>query len=173
MVEVKKMTAMYPAWAHTYQSMCLGFSPDQLRPTTFPLPKPTNRFSILLACRTTTRMTGIESPGYRLFTDGGFKRQPDGSEMAGWRIAAVSLDNFVRILCGPLTCDPCHLVFLGATSCSNDTAELTGFAEALRWTDYFTSRGERVRILSNLKTRGSCRSGCRACVKEHGPGQQM
>ena len=29
-------------------------------------------------------MTGIESPDERLFTDGGFKRNIDGTEMAGW-----------------------------------------------------------------------------------------
>ena len=77
MVELKMMTAMCPAWAHTYQSMCVGFSPDQLRPTVFQLPKPTERLSMLLTCRTTTRMTEIESHGTKkLFTDGGFKRQP-------------------------------------------------------------------------------------------------
>ena len=27
------------------------------------------------------------------------------AELAGWGIAAVSPDNFVRILCGPVTCD--------------------------------------------------------------------
>ena len=40
-------------------------------------------------------MTGIESSGCRPFTDGGFKRQDDGTELAGWRIAAFSPDNFV------------------------------------------------------------------------------
>ena len=58
-------------------------------------------------------MTGIEAPGWRLFTDEGFKRQVDGTELARWGIAAVSPDNFVRILCGPVTCDPRHLAFLG------------------------------------------------------------
>ena len=121
MVELRMMTAMCPARGHSCQSMCLGFSPDQIRPTVFPLPKPTKRFSMLPSCRTTNRMSGIESPGWRLLTNGGFKRRPTGSEMAGWRIAAVSLDNFVRILSGPLTRDPSHLVFLGATSCSKKT----------------------------------------------------
>ena len=32
---------------------------------------------------------------------------------------------------------PCTAFFLGATSCSNNTAELIGFAEALRWIDSF------------------------------------
>ena len=68
-------------------------------------------------------MTGTESPDLRLITDEGFKRQADGSELAGWGIAAVSPDHVFRLLCGPVTCDPRHPAFLGATSCSNNTAE--------------------------------------------------
>ena len=51
----------------------------------------------------------------------------------------------------PVTCDPGHLAFLGAISRSNNTAELTGFADALRWIDSFIPRGERVRILYDSK----------------------
>ena len=36
---VKMMTALCPAWAHTYQTMCLEFHPEQLRPEAFRLPK--------------------------------------------------------------------------------------------------------------------------------------
>ena len=50
-------------------------------------------------------MTGIESTGWRLFTDGGCKRNPDGTDAAGWGIAAVSPENIVQILCGPVICD--------------------------------------------------------------------
>ena len=71
--------------------------------------------------------------------------------MAGWRIAAVSPDDFVRILFGQVTCDPLQPAFLGATTYSNFTAELTGFAEALGWTKFFIPRGERVRILYDSK----------------------
>ena len=55
-------------------------------------------------CRTITRLTGSVSPDWRLFTDGGFERQVDGSDLAGWGIAAVSPDNVVRLLCGPVVC---------------------------------------------------------------------
>ena len=99
-------------------------------------PKPKKKFPMPPNCRTITRLTGNDSPDWRLFTDGGFERQVDGSDLAGWGIAAVSPDNFVRILCGPVTCDPRHQAFLGATSCSNNTAELTGFAEVPRWTNF-------------------------------------
>ena len=123
----------------------LEFS-DQLQPTTLWLSKPKKRFSMLPTCRT-TRM-GLESPGCRLFA-GDFKRQPDGSE-AGWGTTAVSADNCVRILCGPVTCDPGHLAILGA-SCSNNTTELSGFAVTLRRTDSFIRCVERVRILYDSK----------------------
>ena len=36
---LKMMTALCPAWAHTYQTMFLGCSPEQLRPESFRLPK--------------------------------------------------------------------------------------------------------------------------------------
>ena len=55
-------------------------------------------------CRTITRLTGNNSPDWRHFTDGGFERQVGGSDLAGWGIAAVSPDNFVRLLCGPVMC---------------------------------------------------------------------
>ena len=37
----------------------------------------------------------------------------------------VSPENFVGIICGPFVCDPRLPAFLGATSCSNNTAELS------------------------------------------------
>ena len=78
-------------------------------------------------CRITTRLTGNESPGWRLFTDVGFKRDADGTELAGWGVAIVSPENFFRVTRGPVVCDPCLPAFLEATSCSNNTAELTEF----------------------------------------------
>ena len=89
---IKMMTALCPTWAHTYQTMCLGFHLEHLRPEAFGLPKRKKKFTMLPTCRTTTRMTGIESPGWRLFPYGCIKRQID---------------------------------------CSNNTAELTFFAESL------------------------------------------
>ena len=55
-----------------------------LRSTAFLLPKPKRRFSVLPTCRATARVTGNEPPTWRLFTDGGFKRQADGADLAGW-----------------------------------------------------------------------------------------
>ena len=61
-------------------------------------------------------------------------------------MAIVSPENLVRIICGPVVCDPRILAFLGATSCSNNTAELSGFAEAMLWANSFIPRGVRMRI---------------------------
>ena len=61
---VKMKTALCPAGAHTYQSMCLGYNSDQHRPGNFRLPKPKKRkFSMLPSCRASAWMTGIESTG--------------------------------------------------------------------------------------------------------------
>ena len=111
---------------------------------------------MLPTCRITTRLTGFESPGWRLFTDGGFKRTVDRTEMAGWGVAVGSRENVVRILCGPVVRDSRPPAFLGAKSCSNNTAELTGFAEAIRWANSLIHRGARLRILFWLQTRGPC-----------------
>ena len=89
-------------------------------------------------------MTGIESPGWRLFTEGGKKPNIDGTEMACWSVAVLSPENFVRVVGGPVVCDLQVLAFLGPTSCSNNTAVLTGLAEALRWADFFIPRVARL-----------------------------
>ena len=47
-------------------------------------------------------------------------------------------------------CDPRHRAFSGATSCCNN-AELTGFAEGIRWAYCFISPGARFRILYDSK----------------------
>ena len=80
--------------------------------------------SVDMSSQITTRLTSVESPDRRLFADGGFKRDIDGTEMAGWGVAIVSPENLVRIICGPVVCDLRLPAFLGATSCGNNTAEL-------------------------------------------------
>ena len=42
------MTGLCLAWAHTYQTMWLGFLPEQLRPEAFRLPKPKSFFFSML-----------------------------------------------------------------------------------------------------------------------------
>ena len=103
--------------------------------------------NMLPTCRITPRLTGIQSPGWRLFTDGGLKRNIDCTEMAGWEVVIVSPEHVVRVICGPVACDPRLPAFPGATPCSNNTAELTGLAQALCWPNSFIFRGSRLRIL--------------------------
>ena len=105
---------------------------------------------MLITCRITTRLTGIESPGWRLFTEGGFERNIDGTEMAGWRVAVVSPEILLRSFVAQL-CDPRLLAFLGATFCSNNTAELTCLADALCFDNSFIPSGARLRILFGSK----------------------
>ena len=68
----------------------------------------------------------------------------DGTKMAGWSV-------FGPNVCGPVVCDPGPPAFLRATSCSNNTAELSGFAEAIRWANSFIPRGARLCILFDSK----------------------
>ena len=76
---MKLMTAVCPAWAHTYQSMCLGYRPSPLRPWNFRLLRPKNKFGELPTCRSSTWTAGIECDGWRFFTDGGTK-QSEGAD---------------------------------------------------------------------------------------------
>ena len=78
---IKMMTALCFAWAHTYQTMCLEFHREQLRPEALELAKP-KKFTVLPPGRITTRLAGIESPGWKLVTDGGFRRNIDGDRLA-------------------------------------------------------------------------------------------
>ena len=48
-------------------------------------------------------------------------------------------------------CDPRHRAFSGATSCCNNTAELTAFAQGIRWAYCFIPRDARFRILYDSK----------------------
>ena len=111
-------------------------------------------------CRITTRPAGVEPPGWKLVRDGGFRRNFDGNDMAGWGVAIVSPENLVRIICGPVVCDLRTLAFLGATSCSNNTAALSGFAEAMLWANSFVPRGVRLRILFDSKHAASVTIYC-------------
>ena len=77
------MTALCLAWARTHQTMCLEFHREQLRPEAFELAKP-KKFTVLPPCRITTRLAGVESPGWKLVTDGRFRRNIDGNDVAGW-----------------------------------------------------------------------------------------
>ena len=109
--------------------MCF-FQSDQLKPGAFWLPKPKKTLCYLLA-----RLP----PDYRVLSlPAGDSSQmevlnaiPTGQR---WPVGELNrlAGQLVRILCGPIACDPRHPAFLGATSCNNNTAELSGFAKAIR-----------------------------------------
>ena len=85
---IKMMTALCPAWAHTYQTMCLGCKPEQLRPEALkPSGSPSQRkITMLPTCRT-SKLTGIESPGWRLFAHAFFKLSIYGTELSRLNIS--------------------------------------------------------------------------------------
>ena len=47
----------------------------------FPAPQAKDFFTLLPTCRITTRLTGFESPGWSLLTDGAVKRNIDGTQL--------------------------------------------------------------------------------------------
>ena len=146
---IKMMTALCPAWAHTYQTMCLVFHPEQLRPEAFRLPKQKKRHATYWPDDHQTDWCRVS----RLETLHGWwlKTFIYDTEMAGWGVAVVSPEKLVRIICGPVVCDARLPAFLGALSCSHNAAVFAGFAEAVRWANYFIPRGARLRILFDSK----------------------
>ena len=99
-------------------------------------------------------------------------RKERAAVAAGWGIAAASLENIARILCGPEICDPRHLVFLGATAYSINIPEQTGFAEAIR-SDDFSSLVWTFAYPLRLQAHCSCRPCCSSSQKKHKFGKQM
>ena len=85
---IKMMTALCLAWAHTHQAMRLGFRPEHLRQEGLQITQTQKKFLMLPKCPNITRMTGMASPSWTLVTDGGFKRQVYGFDLASWRITA-------------------------------------------------------------------------------------
>ena len=74
----------------------------------------------------------------------------------------ILFGSFVDLLC--VVCAIPR--FSGTTSCSNNTAELTGFAKVLRWICSFIPRGEWVRFFHGSKHAGPCYLGCCSCPKK-------
>ena len=122
--------------------MCLGFHPGQLRPEAFPLLKPEKKFTM---CPLAEILPEIQESSLWLETLP--SRRHEHGPLGDWRCFALKtlFESFLAQF------DPPVPAFPGATSCSNNTAELTGFAEANRWAHFFMPRGERVRTLFDFK----------------------
>ena len=84
---VKMMTASCPAWAHTYQTMCLGFHPEQLRPEAFRLPKPIFVLPCYLLARLLPDRLALSLPA-------GDSSQM-GTEMADWELRLSRLNSLL------------------------------------------------------------------------------
>ena len=82
-------------------------------------------------------------PRFSLYVDGSCigNRDVDASTQAGWGLVIVEKDSglgrrggeFVEERCGSVVTDSAAEGFLGAEVGSNNTAELSAFAHALRW----------------------------------------
>ena len=67
MKRIANVTTVCPAWAQTYQSLCLGSRPGLLRPSRFGLLKPRAKIHQLPSIRTTTRIVWRDCDGWCVF----------------------------------------------------------------------------------------------------------
>ena len=106
------MTAITPAYAHAYQTVCLGRPSPSAPHYSFRLPKPKARYPFLPNDRSLSKELGHDYCGWAIYTDGG-TRVVDGETVAGWGC------DF------PVITTEAHLAFSGARTHSNNTAEMT------------------------------------------------
>ena len=109
---------------------------------------PRNSFVRLPNCRIITRLSGDDSPGRIKWTA---LTWPAGKLLPS-HLTTLS-EFFVDQSCVVLAI----WLFLGATSCSNNNAELTGFAEARRWICFFILRGKRVLFFFTTNSKHAAR----------------
>ena len=124
------MTAITPAYAHAYQTICLAMHFLRVPHHSFRLPKPKSRYPHLPNDRSSTREPGNDYHGWAIYTDGG-TRVDDGEIFAGWGVISRSPRGRIFVLFGPVITNEAHLAFSGARIHSNNTAEMTAMIEAL------------------------------------------
>ena len=127
---VRFMTAITPAYAHEYQTVCLAMHFPGVPHHTFRLHQPKSRYSFLPNDRSITRELGNDYHGWAIYTDGG-TRAVDGETFAGWGVISRSPRGRIFVLFGPVITNEAHLAFSGARNHSNNTAEMTAMFEAL------------------------------------------
>ena len=127
---VRLMTAITPAHAHAYQTMCLAQHFPGVPHHTFRLPKPKSRYPYLPIDRSMTSELGNDYHGRAISTDGG-TRVVDGETLAGWGVISRSSRGRIYVMFGPVITAEAHLAFSGARIHSNNTAEMTAMIEAL------------------------------------------
>ena len=122
---VRFMTAITPAYAHAYQTLCLAMHSPCVPRRTFRLPKPKSRYPFLPNVRSITREVGNEYHGWAICAEGG-TRVVNGEIFAGWCVISRSPRGRIFVLT-----NEAHPAFSGARIHSNNTAGMTAMFEAL------------------------------------------
>ena len=117
---IRFMIAITSAYAHAYQVICLTRHMLAVARLNFRLPKPQARHPHLPSIRTTTRERGNDFQGWAIDTDG--TRHVNGA-------IARSPHGRIDIMFGQVITTEAHLAFAGATTHSNNTAEMTPMIE--------------------------------------------
>ena len=127
---VRFMTAITPAFAHAFQTICLALHLPGVPHRSCRLPKHKSRYPHLPNNRSVTKELGSDYHGWAIYTDGG-TRAADGEILAGWSVISRSPRGHIFVLFGPVITNEAHLAFSGARIHSNNTAEMTAMIEAL------------------------------------------
>ena len=127
---VRFMTALTPACAHAYQTICLGMHSPGVPHLSFRLPRPKSRYPFLPNDRSLSKELGHDYHGWAFCTDGG-TGVVDGETVAGWGVISRSPRGRIYVMFGPVIAAEAHLAFSGARTHSNNTAEMTAMIEAL------------------------------------------
>ena len=107
---VRFMTAITPAHAHAYQTICLTMHFPGVPHHSFRLAKPESRYPYLPDDRSITREQGNDYHGWTIYTDGG-TRVVDAETRAGWGVISRSPRGRIFILSGPVITNEAPLAF--------------------------------------------------------------
>ena len=127
---VRFMAAITPAYAHTYQTICLAMHTPGVPRHSFRLAKPKSTYLCLPNDRSITKELGDDYHVWAMYTDGG-TRVVDGETFAGWCVISRSPHGRIYVMFGNVVTTEAHLSFCGARTHSNNTAEMTAMIEAL------------------------------------------
>ena len=95
---IRFMTAITPAYAHAYQTICLGMYFPGVPHHSFRLLRPKSRYPFLPDDRSLSKELGHDNRGCAVYTDGG-SRVVDDETIAGWCVISRSLmDEFTSCL---------------------------------------------------------------------------
>ena len=121
---VRFMTAITPAYAHAYQTICLAMHTPGVPRHSFRLLKPKSRYSFLPNDRSITKELGNDSHGWAICADDG-TLVVDGEIFAGCGVISRSSHRRIYVMFGRVITNEAHLAFSGARIHSNNTADMT------------------------------------------------